>query len=57
MDNYERHKIRVNISINPAIHEYIKQECEKKGTTFSQWVTDRIVEYRDKKQDKKQYKG
>ena len=48
MDSNNRHKIRVNISINPVIHEYIKQECEKKGTTFSQWVTDRIVEYRDK---------
>ena len=48
MDSNNRHKIRVNITINPTIHKYIKKECKKNGTNFSKWVTDRIIEYMDK---------
>lgn len=50
--NEKRYKRRVNISLDPNVHDYIKKECEKNGLNFSQWVTMQIYEYK-LKNDKK----
>lgn len=48
----KRRKRRVNITLDPNVHDYIKNECDKNGFNFSQWVTMQIYEYR-RKQDEK----
>lgn len=40
----KRKKRRVNISLPPEAHDWIKKECGRKGINFSTWVYLKILE-------------
>ena len=48
----KRYKKRVNISLDPNVHKYIKEECEKNGMNFSQWVTLQVYDYKRKQYER-----
>ncbi len=45
-------KRRVNITLDPYVHDYIKKECKKNGINFSQWVTEKVYEYKSEKDER-----